>query len=36
MVIPLVVWPDGTNWQFAFLTTGAFSAVWVVIWWKTL
>jgi ACS family hexuronate transporter-like MFS transporter len=35
MVIPLVVWPDGTNWQFAFLTTGAFSAVWVVFWWKT-
>ena len=22
LVIPLIVWPDGTNWQFAFLTTG--------------
>jgi MFS transporter, ACS family, hexuronate transporter len=34
VVIPLVVWPDGTNWQFAFLTTGVFSAIWVVCWWK--
>ena len=34
MVIPLVVWPDGTNWQLAFLTTGVFSALWVVLWWK--
>ncbi|MGA9117033.1 MAG: MFS transporter [Bacteroidota bacterium] len=32
LVIPLVVWPDGTNWQFAFLTTGLFSALWVVLW----
>jgi ACS family hexuronate transporter-like MFS transporter len=32
-VIPLVVWPDGTNWQYAFLTTGLFSAIWVVCWW---
>ena len=32
LVIPLVVLPDGTNWQFAFLTTGAFSAIWVVTW----
>lgn len=35
MVIPLVVWPDGTHWQYAFLTTGVFSALWVVLWWKT-
>ncbi len=34
LVIPLIVWPDGTNWQFAFLTTGAFSAAWVVLWLK--
>jgi ACS family hexuronate transporter-like MFS transporter len=34
LVIPLVVWPDGQNWQFAFLTTGAFSAIWVVLWLK--
>jgi len=34
-IIPLVVWADGTNWQFAFLTTGAFSALWVLLWWKT-
>lgn len=35
LVIPLVVWPDGTNWQFAFLTTGTFSALWVALWLKT-
>jgi ACS family hexuronate transporter-like MFS transporter len=35
LVIPLVVWPDGTNWQFAFLTTGVFSALWVGVWLKT-
>jgi len=34
LIIPLVVLPDGTNWQFAFLTTGAFSALWVVTWLK--
>ncbi len=35
LVIPLLVWPDGTHWQYAFLTTGAFSALWVVLWWIT-
>ena len=35
LLIPLVVLPDGTNWQFAFLMTGAFSAMWVVLWLKT-
>ncbi len=32
LIIPLVVWPDGTHWQYAFLTTGVFSALWVVLW----
>ncbi|HKI69007.1 MAG TPA: MFS transporter, partial [Verrucomicrobiae bacterium] len=35
LVIPLIVWPDGTHWQYAFLTTGCFSALWVVLWWFT-
>ena len=34
LVIPLIVLPDGTNWQFAFLTTGVFSALWVLLWLK--
>lgn len=34
LVIPLIVWPDGTHWQYAFLTTGFFSALWVIIWLK--
>ena len=29
-----MVWPDGTHWQWAFLTTGVFSAIWVVVWLK--
>lgn len=33
IIIPLVVWADGTNWQYAFLTTGVFSAIWVACWW---
>jgi ACS family hexuronate transporter-like MFS transporter len=32
LLIPLFVWPDGKNWQFAFLLTGVFSAMWVVLW----
>ena len=32
LIIPLIVAPDGTNWQFAFLTTGFFSLVWVIAW----
>jgi MFS transporter, ACS family, hexuronate transporter len=35
LIIPLIVWPDGTNWQFAFLTTGIFSALWVIFWLRT-
>lgn len=34
LIIPLIVWADGTNWQYAFLTTGVFSAIWVVLWLK--
>lgn len=34
LVIPLVVSGNGHNWQFAFLTTGVFSALWVVAWLK--
>jgi ACS family hexuronate transporter-like MFS transporter len=33
-IIPLVVSTTGHNWQFAFLTTGVFSALWVVCWLK--
>jgi MFS transporter, ACS family, hexuronate transporter len=33
-IIPMIVLPDGTNWQFAFLTTGVFSALWVLLWLK--
>ncbi len=35
LVIPLIVLPDGTNWQYAFFTTGVFSALWVMLWWRT-
>jgi MFS transporter, ACS family, hexuronate transporter len=35
LVIPLFVLPDGTHWQFAFLITGAFSLVWIVLWLRT-
>jgi nitrate/nitrite transporter NarK len=32
LIIPLIVAADGTMWQFGFLTTGVFSAIWVVLW----
>jgi len=35
IVIPMIVSQDGTNWQYAFLTTGVFSALWLVLWLKT-
>ena len=35
IIIPLIVSRDGTNWQYAFLTTGVFSALWVALWLKT-
>jgi ACS family hexuronate transporter-like MFS transporter len=34
IVIPMVVSTTGHNWQLAFLTTGVFSALWVVLWLK--
>lgn len=34
-IIPLIVWTDGTHWQYAFLLTGAFSALWVALWLTT-
>ena len=33
LAIPLVVLPTGEHWQYAFLLTGVFSAVWVACWW---
>jgi MFS family permease len=35
LIIPLVVLPDGTHWQYAFLTTGFMSLVWIVVWLRT-
>jgi ACS family hexuronate transporter-like MFS transporter len=35
IIIPLIVLPDGTHWQYAFLTTGVFSALWLALWLKT-
>jgi MFS family permease len=32
LVVPLFVLPDGTHWQYAFLTTGALSMAWIVAW----
>jgi MFS family permease len=32
LIIPLIVSSTGKNWQFAFLTTGIFSAIWVILW----
>jgi ACS family hexuronate transporter-like MFS transporter len=34
IIIPLVVSPSGHNWQFAFLTTGVFSLIWVITWFR--
>lgn len=34
-IIPLVVASNGDNWQFAFLVTGVFSAIWVTLWLRT-
>jgi ACS family hexuronate transporter-like MFS transporter len=35
LIIPAIVMADGKNWQYAFLITGIFSAIWVVIWFRT-
>jgi ACS family hexuronate transporter-like MFS transporter len=32
LTIPLIVMADGTNWQYAFLLTGIFSFIWVIVW----
>jgi ACS family hexuronate transporter-like MFS transporter len=32
LVIPIIVSPDGSRWQIAFLITGTFSAIWVITW----
>ncbi|MCG8476739.1 MAG: MFS transporter [Cytophagales bacterium] len=36
VLAPVAVWAivaeDGTNWQYAFLVTGLFSALWVITW----
>ena len=34
IIIPRIVSQDGTHWQYAFLTTGVFSALWLVLWLK--
>ncbi|HEY1793828.1 MAG TPA: MFS transporter [Opitutaceae bacterium] len=35
LVIPYVVKADGKNWQYAFLTTGLLSLIWVIVWLRT-
>jgi ACS family hexuronate transporter-like MFS transporter len=35
LIIPAIVMANGKNWQFAFLITGIFSAIWVVLWFRT-
>ncbi|MFI5335386.1 MAG: MFS transporter [Opitutales bacterium] len=35
LLVPLFVAADGRHWQVAFLFTSAFSAVWVLVWWRT-
>ncbi|OHX64535.1 MFS transporter [Flammeovirga pacifica] len=32
IAVASIVLEDGTNWQYAFLVTGALSAIWVVLW----
>ncbi|MBK8389470.1 MAG: MFS transporter [Saprospiraceae bacterium] len=32
LAIPLVVASNGDNWQYAFLLTGVFSLIWVILW----
>jgi len=34
LLVPLIVAKDGKNWQFAFLITGTFSAIWIFLWWR--
>ncbi|GAA4832185.1 MFS transporter [Algivirga pacifica] len=32
IAVGLIVSEDGTNWQYSFLVTGVFSALWVFLW----
>lgn len=34
IIVSLVVLVDGTHWQYAFLTTGIFSLIWIFLWLK--
>ncbi|HPG09995.1 MAG TPA: MFS transporter [Chitinophagaceae bacterium] len=34
LIVPMIVLANGKNWQFAFLITGLFSAIWVFLWLK--
>jgi len=34
LLVPLFVAPDGQHWQYAFLFTSVFSALWIVVWWR--
>ena len=33
-LVPLIVAPNGDHWQFVFMMTSAFSALWLIIWLK--
>ena len=35
LLVPMVVLPDGTHWQYAFLTTGGLSLLWIFAWLRT-
>lgn len=35
LAVPLIVRPDGARWQLAFLLTGLFSFLWIILWLKT-
>ncbi|MBB6461883.1 MFS transporter [Flammeovirga kamogawensis] len=34
IAVGLIVQEDGTNWQYSFLVTGIFSAIWILLWLK--
>ena len=35
LIVAMVVMVDGTRWQYAFLTTGLFSVIWIILWLRT-
>jgi MFS transporter, ACS family, hexuronate transporter len=35
LLVPLFVSPEGEHWQFAFLFSSFFAALWLVWWWRT-